>query len=205
MSDQREGQSRPVRRAGGLPSRCVLRFRMGAASASRGDGAARVGRTPGGSSRRSCRVPARSLLLTRALPGGDALRGLSQWPHVRASGRLAKSWVPAGAAPFWPDHGRGSEALQIGVLYADGRKARSTAPYPEGDPSPTRPVLIARGGGGSKRSWRQDYWVWPEIPEGDLDVVIEWPARAIVETHASLAARPIAEARERIVVLWPDR
>jgi hypothetical protein len=107
--------------------------------------------------------------------------------------------------PFGFEHEPGSEALRVGVLFPDGRRARSTAPFPDEDgPSPARPLLIARGGGGGERSWRQDYWVWPRIPAGDLGIVIEWPARAIAETHVALASEALAEARERILVLWPD-
>src|ERR1700733_134487 len=39
---------------------------------------------------------------------------------------------------------------------------------------PDGPVLRARGGGGSRSAWRQQYWLWPLPPPGDVVFACEW-------------------------------
>jgi hypothetical protein len=95
-------------------------------------------------------------------------------------------------------------SLRIGALYPDGRRTRElhTVDWDAlGDPA--HPVLWPRGGGGSDSDWRNDYWLWPAPPEGDLVLVARWLARGITETRATIPAAVLADARTRMVEVWP--
>lgn len=95
-------------------------------------------------------------------------------------------------------------ALRFGVLLADGRRAASTGrSWPESDDEPG-PVLMERGGGGSDRSFRRGWWLWPAPPAGPLVLVAEWPARSVPESRVTIEARALEDARSRILEVWPS-
>ena len=64
-------------------------------------------------------------------------------------------------------------------------------------------VLRARGGGGSRSSWRQQYWLWPLPPSGDVLFACEWPNVQIEFTTATISGDLILEAASRARPMWP--
>jgi hypothetical protein len=105
-----------------------------------------------------------------------------------------------------PDGGLPDDLLRLGVLFADQRKATTLDqmhPY-GGEDEPSGPLLIERGGGGGGHRWEQGLWLWPLPPPGPLVVVVEWPARGLVETRAQRDAGLLVEAAAQAVELWPE-
>lgn len=108
-------------------------------------------------------------------------------------------------APALDPDGLGMDAitaLRVGVLYPDGRKAQTGVERWSDEGDPEGPVLWPGGGGGGERSWRQDYWLWPAPPPGDLLFVVEWPGQGVPESRATLAGALLAEAWERTFAVW---
>lgn len=116
--------------------------------------------------------------------------------------------------PVWHDpfdrHGRrGSQppgdVLQLGVLYADGRRAATTSHWwPDEDADPGRLVLQHDGSGGNARRWDGQFWVHPLPPEGPVTFVASWQEYGVAETRAELNGSAIREAAARAVILWPE-
>lgn len=75
--------------------------------------------------------------------------------------------------------GRKATVYGLGALFGFGRahSSRSSTAIARNprDAPPEGPLLMGRGGGGSRNSWRQDYWLWPLPPPGDLVIACEWP------------------------------
>jgi len=115
----------------------------------------------------------------------------------------------------------GSGTWRFGVQFSDGRKAtvdgvggisrgrgvRATAVSAALDPfqaPPAGPILRARGGGGSRSAWRQQYWLWPLPPPGDLLFACEWPDLHIEFSSTTVEADLILTAAARARPMWPD-
>jgi len=117
----------------------------------------------------------------------------------------------------------GSGTWRFGVQFSDGRKATvhgvgmfsrnavsSVAggvaiPADHRQPPPDGPVLRARGGGGSRSIWRQQYWLWPLPPAGDVLFACEWPDLQIDFSTATISADPILKAASRARPMWPGQ
>jgi hypothetical protein len=117
--------------------------------------------------------------------------------------------------PVWHDpfdrHGRrgsqaASDVLQLGVLYADGRRTATSARYsqPDEKADPGRLVLRHGGGGGNARRWDGEFWVHPLPPDGPVTFVASWLEYGVDETRAQLDGSAIREAAGRAVILWPE-
>jgi len=116
----------------------------------------------------------------------------------------------------------GPGTWRFGVQFSDGRKATAhgvgmfsrtgggnvkfvgAGTAAGGADPPDRPVLRARGGGGSRFAWRQQYWLWPLPPPGDLLFACEWPDLEIEFTTATVSADAIRDAAKRSRLMWPD-
>jgi hypothetical protein len=98
------------------------------------------------------------------------------------------------------------EALRLGVLYADGRRAATIGgpQRPEDEDEPGRLLLRQGGGGGSERRWDGNFWVHPLPPEGSVTFVASWLKYGVEETRAELDGAAIREAARRAIVLWPQ-
>ena len=95
--------------------------------------------------------------------------------------------------------GRSTSAASTSV-----ERAASAVAVPMGSLSPPEaPVLRAVGGGGSRRAWRQGYWLWPLPPAGDLLLACEWPDLGIEFTTQTISADPLVAAARRARQLWP--
>lgn len=64
-------------------------------------------------------------------------------------------------------------------------------------------VLRARGGGGTRSAWRQQYWLWPLPPGGDVLFACEWPDLQIAFSTATISADAILNAAGRARPMWP--
>jgi hypothetical protein len=116
----------------------------------------------------------------------------------------------------------GEGAWRFGIQFSDGRKAQlfgfgglsQLGPHARGSSAvataaarrgatPEGPVLATRGGSGSRSMYRQDCWLWPLPPAGDLTLACEWPNLEVPLTITRIDSRVIREAADRAVVLWP--
>lgn len=70
---------------------------------------------------------------------------------------------------------------------------------------PDAPVLRPRGGGGSRRAWRQEYWLWPLPTAGELLVACEWPDLQVDFTTQTINADPLFAAAGRARRMWPGQ
>ncbi len=110
----------------------------------------------------------------------------------------------------WPSPGRNrelpAELLRIGVQFADGSKATTTAgmPHHRQDQVPPGPVMWPLAGGGGGGRWHQGYWIWPLPKGGPLQLVCEWPAADIPLTRKQMDTKVILEAANRAQSIFPD-
>jgi hypothetical protein len=116
----------------------------------------------------------------------------------------------------------GSGTWRFGVQFSDGRKATVhgvgmfsragavssvsggvalAADHAQSPPDGL--VLRARGGGGSRSAWRQQYWLWPLPPAGDVLFACQWPDLQIDFSTATISADPILKAANRARPMWP--
>ncbi|ALX66175.1 hypothetical protein [Microbacterium sp. XT11] len=102
--------------------------------------------------------------------------------------------------------------LRFGVELADGEKVLAD-PHPflgHADPSFGREghVLsrLQRGGGGSGSTYSaaDELWLWPLPPAGPIDVVLQWPALGIDETHVTIDVGSVEEPAARARRYWPS-
>jgi hypothetical protein len=80
----------------------------------------------------------------------------------------------------------------------------SAVAAPAGSPSPppASPVLRGLGGGGSRSAWRQNYWLWPLPPAGELILACEWPDLEIAFTTRTMSTDRLLAAAGRARHLW---
>jgi hypothetical protein len=100
------------------------------------------------------------------------------------------------------------QALRLGVLYADGRRARTSSyrpiPIPADEADGEHLVLLEVGTGGTERQWDGSFWGHPLPPGGPVTFVASWLLYEVAETRAELDSSAIHEAARRAVILWPD-
>ncbi|HEV7980028.1 hypothetical protein [Amycolatopsis sp.] len=136
-----------------------------------------------------------------------ALRNIEVWPEaitLRISVYALDNLIEEGRIGL-VDHSRvpDRDALLIGVLFADGKRASSDT---ISMPSPTRPdhpVLRADSGGGSSFHFRHNVFIWPLPPKGPLNVVVQWLKRDISETFTELDGAAIRAAALEAREIWP--
>jgi hypothetical protein len=98
-----------------------------------------------------------------------------------------------------------SERLLFGFQFADGSKATTLDDGPDwsGETSGS-PMLLCRSGSSGGGHWRQDYWLGPLPPPGQLSFVCQWPAAGIPITRVDLDAEGIADACSRSQTIFPE-
>lgn len=97
------------------------------------------------------------------------------------------------------------EMLRFGIEFSDGRRATNVGGSWPGADEPQGPVLLGMGGGGGGGSWRQDFWVWPLPPPGQVSLVCEWPAAGIELCRTEFDADVLLEAGKRARRLFADQ
>jgi hypothetical protein len=156
-------------------------------------------------------VPA-ELLLIRTEQVAVAVASVRAYPNgfeftVLSRLRTADGTGPSLGGPL-ERHGRFAsapgDALRLGIMYADGRRAATTGSWrPGDDDDPERLVLRRGGGGGNERYWDGDFWVHPLPPDGPVTFVASWLKHGVGETRAELDGAAIRNAARRATVLWP--
>jgi hypothetical protein len=68
---------------------------------------------------------------------------------------------------------------------------------------PEDPILRPHHGGGSRRDWRQQYWLSPLPPPGELLFACEWPAIELELATATIDAGVLLDAVTRGSPIWP--
>jgi len=98
------------------------------------------------------------------------------------------------------------QALRLGILYADGRRARSRSHQPISLDDTDREGLVLNetGTGGTERQWDGRFWVYPLPPDGPVTFVASWQLWGVTEVTAALDSSVIYDAAGRAVILWPD-
>ena len=102
---------------------------------------------------------------------------------------------------------RPDQALRLGILYADGRRARTSSYRPmtavENDDGELL-VLREVGTGGTDRQWDGRFWVHSLPPDGPVTFIASWLLYGAGEQRAELDSSAIQKAAERAVTLWPE-
>ena len=108
---------------------------------------------------------------------------------------------------------------RFGVQFPDGRKATVYGSRARGvrmatastvtahvsrNELPDGPLLQPRGGGGGATHWRQDFWLWPLPPRGELLLACEWPELGVELSTAVIQGELVLEAASRARELWPE-
>lgn len=100
--------------------------------------------------------------------------------------------------------------LQLGVSFADGRKAVAALHGPaafEDTDDVTGPVLTTLGGGGGSNNgdyvqFAGRYWLWPLPLEGDTTLVARWEALGLPESSLELSGVQLGDALGRGRNYW---
>jgi hypothetical protein len=93
-----------------------------------------------------------------------------------------------------------------GVVRIIGGGTSGPAPGPRGSqPPPDRPILRTKWRRGSRSEWRQQYWLWPLPPPGELLLACEWPDVELELTTATIDTAVLLDAATRAKPLWPNQ
>jgi len=100
------------------------------------------------------------------------------------------------------------KALRLGVLYADGRRAKLASDRPhllaEDDDDRGQLIILEVGRRGTGRQWTGDFWVHPLPAGGPVTFVASWLLYGVAEMQAELDSSAIHEAAGRAMNAWPD-
>ena len=97
--------------------------------------------------------------------------------------------------------------LRVGVAWPDGGRATNLDGWgrqPWADATEPSYGLEMHGGGGSDLEHSQQYWAWPLPADGEVRIVVEWPAYGITESAVSLDAAALREAASRAHPVWAE-
>lgn len=100
------------------------------------------------------------------------------------------------------------KALRLGVLYADGHRARTPGyglDERAGDADSENLTFLEVSRSGTDRQWNGDFWVHPLPPDGPVTFVASWLLYGVAEARAELNSPTIREAAQQAVIVWPDK
>jgi len=148
-----------------------------------------------------------SMPLGRAERTIVALRGIEVWPES-VSFQLSvysRDLLLDEPGEGLIDHRRVPDynALLVGVLFPDGRRASSETISVPSAAKPDQPVLRAQGLGGSAFHVDHEIFLWPLPPDGPLEFIVQWLDRDIEETHTALDGTAIRDAAKEAGEIWP--
>lgn len=132
--------------------------------------------------------------------------------RLRRNGVPLKQWNEL-AGSFMEHMGYGSAnpegRFRVGMVLADGTKVTDTSPFfGGGDPTaePDGYTLTRReqGGGGGPHAYSSadHLWLWPLPPDGEIEVVAQWPTFGIGETHVSIDVGAVSDLSTRARPFW---
>jgi hypothetical protein len=100
------------------------------------------------------------------------------------------------------------ERLRYGVVLGDGQKLILDLPPGLYGVTPEKHSLtLTRGNGGGSEdfyTFEDGMWLWPLPPEGPLEVVAQWPAFGVPESHVVLDSAPLRGLASRARKVWDD-
>lgn len=108
-----------------------------------------------------------------------------------------------------PQPSTAADIFRFGIEYADGRSAEAIREDRRHDRAEAAPegeeiVLSELGGHGGQHSFHQALWLWPVPPSGAVTLHVAWPALEIDETRFVIGAEALADAANRVQLLWAD-
>jgi hypothetical protein len=135
---------------------------------------------------------------------------LKVFAHIRWSEKIAPDEDPFGGRAWHGGRRAGDTPdnfVRFGCAWPDGGKATnldrdSPGHWPDADRPARRHVLGPDSSGGGGRFYQWSYYLSPIPPEGDLLVVVEWPAYDIGETSVPLDGNGLRHARDQCRPLW---
>jgi hypothetical protein len=92
------------------------------------------------------------------------------------------------------------DLLRVQITYSDGATSPLGLSPLEGEPS--RLTVRSQGGGGGRRRHRDEFWIAPLPPDGDVSFVTEWVNEGIDLTRIAIDGQLIRDAAQRAVQLW---
>lgn len=121
-------------------------------------------------------------------------------------------------ADVFMEHSPGARAesakrLRYGLVLGDGTKVVESpfagrAPEATDGAADDPPSLTRRGsgGGGGTQTYemQETLWLWPTPPDGRIEVVVQWPAVDIDETHVWVDASTLSAVRGQVRPVWDD-
>jgi len=132
-------------------------------------------------------------VVERRIRRGNASR--SEWREMQSS-------VHGHFVRFDPDR------LRYGVVLGDGQQLILDQPPGMYGVAPEKHSLsqTGGGGGGGEDSYRFDdgMWLWPLPPAGPVEIVAQWPAFGIPESHVVLNSAPLIELASQARSVWDD-
>lgn len=142
-----------------------------------------------------------------AHPDGFELT-LNSYIRPSASRRRLRRHHPMWSHDLDPSDPIPDTFLRFGLAWPDGGRAtnldRWGRPWHDADATEPEHSLEEQGGGGSDDEYTEQYWCRPLPTEGELHLVVEWPAYGIPETSAALDAALFTEAAARARPVWED-
>jgi hypothetical protein len=132
-------------------------------------------------------------VVERRIRRGNASR--SEWREMQSS-------VHGHFVRFDPDR------LRYGVVLGDGQQLILDQPPGMYGVAPEKHGLsqTGGGGGGGEDSYRFDdgMWLWPLPPAGPVEIVAQWPAFGIPESHVVLNSASLIELASQARSVWDD-
>ncbi len=98
------------------------------------------------------------------------------------------------------------ERLRYGAVLGDGQKLiLDLAPGLYGVAPERHSLTHTRGNGGGSEdfyTFEDGMWLWPLPPEGPLEVVAQWPAFGVPESHVVLDSAPLLALASQARPVW---
>jgi hypothetical protein len=95
----------------------------------------------------------------------------------------------------WPPRPPGAGFILVGVRFGNGATARNWGPS-EGA------AIVLAGGGGSPRMSKLNFYIFPLVSDGPMEVWVEWPGAGIEATRTLLDGSAIRRSGMSVERLW---
>lgn len=146
-----------------------------------------------------------ALILTMARVYSDGVEFVID-RRIRRGGATRREWAEMQSAIHSHFAHFDSGRVRYGVVLGDGQQLiADLAPGMYGV-TPEKHSLTRSGGvgGGGEDTYRFDdgMWLWPLPPEGPLEVVVQWPAFDIPESHVVLDSAPLLALAAQARPVW---
>jgi hypothetical protein len=125
-------------------------------------------------------------------------RDLPRQEWMQLSGVFMEHW-----------HGKSADRLRYGLALSTGERVIEGPRFFAADRTtpPAGSSLVRTGGGGGggghEFAAHDGLWLWPIPPAGPIELVVQWPAMDIAQTHTFLDATTFAELAGDARRFWP--